>query len=155
MADTKKVLTIVGAGCGALLLVTCCFAAAGLWYCKSGWDATDQVAKAFLLELREGRIDDAYARMTPEYRSEHDLAAFRQDVASTPALREHENALISQRHFEPGVARLGGALATPRGTAEYRMVLEKAEDRWMVADIRVDEAPSEEKAPPGEGAPPE
>ncbi|MFW6049585.1 MAG: hypothetical protein ACODAU_00340 [Myxococcota bacterium] len=147
MADTRKVLIIAGAGCGVLLLATCCFAGAGFYYCRAAWTDTEGAAQSFLADLREDRVQSAYGRMTPRYRQTHDLAEFRRTVTRSPGLTTHERAEVTQHHFEPGRARLGGVLHAPEGSIPFRIVLERDDEGWRVDSVTV-----EPREPDGQGA---
>lgn len=131
----KRALVFIGAGCGVLVLVTCCLSAGGLYYCKSSWDETEQVALTYLDTLRKGDVEAAYKQMTRGYRNTHDIAAFRAMLANNPPLTDHTAVKITQHFFQPDVVNLGGLLATPTGTVPFHVELENMHGRWSVADV--------------------
>jgi hypothetical protein len=135
--DQKRVLWIAGAGCGAILLTLCCLMATGVYYCQAAWTDTEEAATEFLRDVREGRIEQAYARMSEAYRRENDLAAFRRDLEQTPGLLEHQAAVVLQRHMGTDQSRLGGVLTTPREQLRFEVVLEPDQGRWWVAGVNV------------------
>lgn len=156
MADTKRVVAIVGGGCGVLLLAFCCFAAAGMYYCKSSWDETDAAAQEFLRMLREGEVRQAYDRMSESYRRETSFEGFEAQLEANPALTEHGDAAVTQHEFQPGVAVVGGALFTNDGPVPFQMAIVDAGGAWRVDSLTVGAPSPEPTAPsPGPGTDPD
>jgi hypothetical protein len=137
LSDNKRIWIGVGAGCSVMLLGMCCLMATGLYYCKSTWDDADETAEAFLDDVRGGRIEAAYGRMSEDYRRTHDLDAFQKDLRATPGLLGHQRALIQTRHFEPGRVHLGGVMLTDQGPIEFEITLEQSAGGLGVAGVQV------------------
>jgi hypothetical protein len=139
MDDKKRIWIFVGAGCVVLLLGTCCLIGLGVYVFKSTWDNVGDTAAAYLEDVREGRLEEAYGRMAPEYQQERDLEAFRQDLARTPDLLTHTDAIIQGREFGTEGVRVTGMLATPRGTVRFGILLDEYDDGLRVLGVQVDD----------------
>ena len=127
------------AGCGGCLVMVLLFVAViagGAWYMTSG--AAD-AAKAQLEDLRAGRLEEAYARFSEEYRANVSLDAFAAFVDRHPALKDPADSTFLSRNVTNNRAQISGTLEAGSGVSEpvaYRLVRQGGQ--WMVEDIEVD-----------------
>ncbi|HVR70174.1 MAG TPA: DUF4864 domain-containing protein, partial [Vicinamibacteria bacterium] len=129
----------IAAGCGGCLLMVLLFVgviAGGAWYMTSG--AAD-AAKAQLADLRAGRLDEAYARFSEDYRakvSRDDFAAF---VDRHPALKDPADATFLSRNVTNNRAQISGTLEAGSGAREsvaYRLANQGGQ--WVIEDLEVE-----------------
>jgi hypothetical protein len=102
--------------------------------------------QAQLAEIKRGRLDEAYARLSSEARGEMSPEAFEQLVAEHPALREHTDARFGFPEGSVNVtndrAEVKGALVSPGGAREPAVFeLVKEAGAWRIVRIRVGEDP--------------
>lgn len=104
------------------------------------------VVKAQLAEIREGRLDAAYARFSDRGRERLSRDAFIALVDAHPGLRDNADASFWNRSLNNDRMRLSGTLTARSGAKEpvtYMLVRERGE--WKVAAIRFgDDAEREE-----------
>lgn len=146
----------IGIGCGVFALVGACMfgtclacgslGAVGLF---AALEAPAQEAKGFLADVRGARLEAAFERMSPAYRSSHDLATFRAEVEAIAALSSMTDDTISQRNIMGPTARMGGVLHTPEGDVPVMFELSQSGGPHWVID-RIDVAGT---TIPQEGAP--
>lgn len=92
---------------------------------------------AQLGEIREGRIDAAYARLSGAYRARLTREAFQELVEKHPALLDNADASFWNRSLENDEMRLSGTLTARSGAKEkvaYELVKEGGV--WKVSAIR-------------------
>lgn len=95
------------------------------------------VVKTQLQEIREDRIDAAYARLSGAYRARLTSEAFAELVEKHPALKDNADASFWNRSLENDQMRLSGTLTARSGAKEkvaYELVKEGGE--WKIATIR-------------------
>lgn len=98
------------------------------------------VVKTQLVEIRDGRLDAAYARFTAAAQERLSRSDFDDLVAGHEALRENADATFWNRSLSDGRLRLSGTLSSRSGAREavaYDVVREG--DAWKIAAIRVGE----------------
>lgn len=95
-----------------------------------------------LAEIRQGQLDQAYARLSTQARSEMSREDFAQLVDEHPALRAHSDALFWFPEGSVNVvndrATVKGSLVSPDGTrvkAEFELVREAG--AWKISGIRL------------------
>ncbi len=118
MAEEKPILKYVAIGCGILMLLAVTCGGFGFYACQScvseGLGQTEE-AEAFLLDLRTGNREAAYARMSPTFRASHDRVAFDAALTRHPALTEHGAHSFNSYFTSPEGTTVGGMLATASG----------------------------------------
>ena len=96
-----------------------------------------EAVRAQLEEIRDGRLDAAYARLTRSYQARLTREAFAQMVEKHPALRDNADASFWNRSLVNGELRLSGTLTARSGSAlkiDYELVRE--DGRWKIRSIR-------------------
>ena len=163
MDGERGVLKWVALGCGIALLVavvgviSCmglCGACAGGFYAATLAPAT--VAQEFFQHLAQGRVEEAYDKLTPRYRAEHDVEDFRRQVALVPHLAGAGPALFPQRSLQPQGALLGGHVPTPAGQLPVQVRLVQEDEQWLIDSFSIS---GEVRRPPpslnpGDSSPP-
>jgi len=105
-----------------------------------------QVVENHLGELREGKIDAAYARLSNGYRAELTRDAFADMVEKHVSLRDNKSASFVNRSRVNDEVTLGGTLTARSGmieTVTFELVQEQGE--WKIAAIRFGDRPKGEK----------
>jgi len=138
MTKRKKMAVYASAGCGVLVLIACCAAGMGMYVCKSGGEEPRGYAKAFFKDLREGRYDDAYKRMSGAYQATHDPADFRARVTRLRALGAHTDASLSSAQVTGKTAEISGHLSTAGGDVPVTIQLSEEIGHWYVDWVEVD-----------------
>lgn len=148
VADSDDKTKYILMGCGiAVLIGVCgvgsCFAlfggAAFLGYQKL--DVPAQQCKGLLLDVRENRLPDAYARMSDEYQKQVPLASFESAVRGRPPLVQAVDDTIAQRQVINGAAIMGGFLSLPTGNVPVMCELREYGGTWRVDTLLLDEDP--------------
>jgi uncharacterized protein DUF4864 len=96
-----------------------------------------RVVQAQLQEIREGRLDAAYARLGGAYQASLTREAFAQMLEKHPALKDNADASFWNRSFDNGQMRLSGTLTArsgAKGKVSYELHRENGE--WKIAAIR-------------------
>lgn len=148
MAEGRSVGKYIAIGCGIAALigiigVVSCLGLCGA--CIGGGMLMTEGAVAqgtgFFGELREGNMEQAYERMSETYRSENDLAAFRQTVESTPMLTQHAEATFAGRNINSfdgqTRVRLTGMLTSPEGNATFEMSCSQVGELWFIEAVSI------------------
>jgi hypothetical protein len=90
-----------------------------------------------LQDIRDGRIDAAYARLGSVYQKSLSRDAFAQLIEKHPALKDNADASFWNRSLENGEMKLSGTLTARSGAKEkvaYELQRESAE--WKITAIR-------------------
>lgn len=93
--------------------------------------------KTQLAEIRDGRLDDAYARLSIAYRARLSREGFAELLEKHPALSDNADASFWNRSLENDEMRLSGTL-TARSGAKEKVVLElvREQGEWRISAIR-------------------
>jgi hypothetical protein len=135
-------------GCLTMVILFVALIGGGVFYWTRG--AVD-VVSAQLTDLREGRTDDAYGRLSQEYRVRLSRADFERAIASHPSLKENAEG----RFWPPGGSvrivnergRVSGTLVSASGQREDAVFdVVKESGQWRIASIEVGGAPLEASA---------
>ena len=132
-------------GCLTMVILFVALIGGGVFYWTRG--AVDVVSTQ-LTDLREGRIDDAYGRLSQEYRARFSRPDFERAIASHPSLKENAEG----RFWPPGGSvrivnergRVSGTVVSASGQSEeavFDVVKESGE--WRIASIEIGGAPLE------------
>ncbi len=127
----------------------------GLEEARSEGSSYDELAAAFIGHLAEDQIDQAYAMMSPAYRSGVSVATFKSVVSKNPYLR---NATIELMFTATGSARsikTQGYLRSEAGTVEADFHFSWQGDRWHLVGLTLAGAPALPGFGAGGGPPPE
>jgi hypothetical protein len=128
----------IAAGCSGCLLIVLIIVgliAGGAYWMTSA--ATD-VIRAQLEDLKAGRGDAAYDKLSAELRASVPREAFAAFVARHPALQDNAGSTFLNRHVVNDRAQVSGTLKAGSGAAEeaaYRLTKEGG--RWVIDDIEV------------------
>lgn len=129
----------VGLGCcGCLLLVVLVVAAIGGVAMFATRGAVEAV-RAQIADIKAGRMDEAYQRMSDGYRQSHTSADFAAFVDRHPGLKENGDSTFTTRNVQNDKAHIAGYLMAASGTREtvaYDLV--KSGD-WKIEDIKFDD----------------
>jgi hypothetical protein len=123
-------------GCLLLVLIGVGVIAGGAWWMTSG--ATD-VIKAQLGDLRAGRLDAAYDKLSADYRATVTREAFATFVGRHPALKDNADATFMSRSVHNDRAQVSGTLKAGSGITEaasYR--LSKEGGHWVIDEMDVE-----------------
>jgi len=93
--------------------------------------------RAQLEEIREGRLDAAYARLSETYKARLTREAFLEMLEKHPALRDNADASFWNRSLQNDEMRLSGTLTARSGSKEkvaYELVRERG--LWKIQAIR-------------------
>jgi hypothetical protein len=129
----------IAAGCSGCLLIALLFVgliAGGAYWMTSG--ATDAI-KAQLADIKAGRLDAAYDRLSADYRASVPREAFAAFVERHPALKDNADSTFLSRNVVNNRAQVSGTLKAGSGATEsatYR--LSKEGGSWVIDDIEVD-----------------
>jgi hypothetical protein len=110
--------------------------AGGAFWMTSG--ATD-VIKAQLEDLKAGRIDAAYDKLSAEHRASVSRDAFAAFVDRHPALKDNADATFLNRSVVNNRAQVSGTLKAGSGATEsasYHLIKEGG--NWVVEDMEVE-----------------
>ena len=128
------------AGAGAVLML---LAGMAVWW----WprpapvaSASDgrPVAEAFLAQIRQGQVDQAWESTTAEFKSGQGCEQFRQFVARTPLLRQPLEFAQYQATELNGLRR-GQCVFHPAGSpGQVRVILAREADAWKAEGVFVD-----------------
>jgi hypothetical protein len=141
-------------GCLGLVILLAAVIGGGIYMMTRG--PVDAV-RSQLADIKQGRLDEAYARLSSEARTNLSREDFDRLVVEHPALREHTDALFwfpeGSVHVVNERAEVKGVLVAPEGAREdavFELVKEAGE--WRILSIQVgSSASSVETAPPVEG----
>lgn len=129
----------VGLGCcGCLLLgvlVVAMIGGAAVFATRGAVDAV----RAQIADIKAGRMDAAYQRMSDGYRQSHTSADFAAFVSRHPGLKENSDSTFTSRNTQNDKAHIGGYLMAVSGAKEtvaYDLV--KSGD-WKIEDIKFDD----------------
>jgi hypothetical protein len=131
----------VGIGCGGLLLVALLIAAGiGLVVYKGvrTFQAPVEQVKAQLAEVKAGKLDAAYARLTPAYQAQVSKEAFQVFAGKHAGFAQNADTTFSSRMIQNDTATLGGSLKADSGDSEaatFKLVQQGG--AWKIADIEV------------------
>jgi hypothetical protein len=134
----SPVFWIVTGCCGCLLLglVGVGLIAGTAFFATKG--VVDAV-HAQLAEIKGGKMDAAYARMSDSYRSSHSSADFAAFVARHPGLGENADSTFSNRSVNNDKAHLEGVLTSTSGSKEsVKYDLTKRGGEWKIDEIAFD-----------------
>ncbi len=132
----------IAVGCGGCLLLGLLLGGllgGGAWLMGKGLVDVGDAGHAWLGEVREGRTDDAMARLTDEYRSRLTQVELEELVS---VIQQSTDATFPSRQVDNNKAVLTGVLTgsgQPRAVV-IRMV--KQADGWKVDDVRIDDVTS-------------
>lgn len=145
MAEGKKVAMWLGIGCGAMVLLAIVGGLVCVGVCGAGiggvvvaTEGAVQESRGFLADLRQGNLDAAYQRTSPEFRASHPQDSFEQAVARIPVLRQQTGASFTNRNINASgrtIATIGGQLTAPSGTFPFEVELYREGDRWLVNSV--------------------
>jgi len=132
-------------GCVTMVVLFIALIVGGVFFWTRG---TVEVVNTGLADLRQGRIDDAYGRLSTEYRARFSRAAFERAIAAHPALKDN-----AQGRFWPPAGsvqivndrgRVKGPLISSSGQREDAVFdLVKESGEWKIAAIEIGDAPLE------------
>jgi hypothetical protein len=106
---------------------------------------------AQLTDLRKGRIDEAFGRLSQEYQARLSRADFERAIAAHPALKENAEGLFwppaGSVHVVNEGGRVSGTLVSASGQRENAVFdVVKESGQWRIAAIEVGGAPLEASA---------
>lgn len=105
--------------------------------------ATEAV-ETMLAQIRQGKIDQAYADLSESCRSRMTQAEFEQLVASHPVLEANADVSFTSRSVSKDAAALGGTLTSASGAREKVIIeLVKVGDTWRIASIILGPTPGD------------
>jgi hypothetical protein len=96
-----------------------------------------KVIETQLAEIRSGRLDAAYARLSGAYQASLTREAFAQMIEKHPALKDNADASFWNRSLQNDQMRLSGTLTARSGAKEkvaYELHRENGE--WKIGAIR-------------------
>jgi hypothetical protein len=99
-----------------------------------------EAVNAELRDIRQGKVDDAYARLGSQYKARLSRAAFERAIADHPALAESgEPAFWSWSvQIVNDRGRVSGRLASASGRQENAVfALVKESGEWKIASIQI------------------
>jgi hypothetical protein len=132
-------------GCLTMVILFVALIGGGVFYWTRG--AVD-VVSAQLTDLREGRIDDAYGRLSREYGARFSRAEFERAIAAHPSLKENAEG----RFWPPSGSvrivnergRVSGTLVSTSGQREDAVFdIVKESGAWRISSIEVGGTPLE------------
>lgn len=129
----------IAAGCGGCLMMVLLFIglfAGGLYWMTSG--VTD-VVRAQLEDLKAGRLDEAYSRLSEGYREKVSRDGFAAFVGRHPALKDNAASSFWSRSVNNNRAQISGTLTSGSGATEsaaYRLVNQGG--TWAIEDMEVE-----------------
>jgi hypothetical protein len=159
MPRSSNKSSLVVLGVGAVVLGVCLVACGGLIYMAAvafqntmaGFSTTMQqamlqtqqmqqdiglaqsTADAFMQDIADGHIDDAYARTTKDYQARQTLAGLRAFVNQNPALKNYdENSLEEPTLTAPQAVTVEGTVRGPNGEIAFTLGLVKEGQAWKV-----------------------
>lgn len=143
-SDAKSWLSCLGWGCLVLVVVSALGIGGCVTYFYKGGSGAHEVAQAYLAAVDEGRFDEAFETLGPDFTEERGVAEF---VAFEQTARAEFGGCGDWRlrgttfDREPG---LTVSHLTFLGSCEDQPVtvafsLEKLDDRWVIQDIRYNE----------------
>ena len=124
-------------GCLTLLLVTVALFVGGALYLSA---EPVKVVRAQLEEVKSGRMEAAYAKLSASYQAQVSLEEFEQLVEQHPAMKDNADSTFLHRNVSGDTARLAGYLVSSSGVREpvaYELVDEGGE--WKISSIGFDE----------------
>jgi hypothetical protein len=128
----------IAAGCSGCLVVALLVVgliAGGAYWMTSG--ATD-IIQAQLEDLKAGRLDAAYDKLSAELRASVSREAFAAFVARHPALKDNADSTFMNRHVVNNRAQVSGTLKAGSGATETAAYsLTKEGGGWVIDDVEV------------------
>lgn len=123
--------------CGCLLIGVAALAlvVGGAFYLTGDAVAT---VRAQIEEIKAGRIDEAYARLSGSYRAQVSRSSFEAFAARHPGLKENADSTFWSRSVKNDTAEISGALTAASGAREtvaYKLVKEGGV--WKITSIEV------------------
>ncbi len=94
---------------------------------------------AQLAEIKAGKMDAAYGRMTEGYQKAHTQADFAAFVERHPSLKENTDSTFSTRNVENNKGHLEGVLTGGGKTEAVKYDLVKQGPDWKIEDIKFDD----------------
>jgi len=144
MSERKSWAKYVTIGCTVVLLLGACGMGLVYYSCDAAYQAArapSDAARAFLVDLREGRVEAAYARTTEDFRAQNDLAAFRALLDDHPELRAHTDATFTSHMIDPDGATVGGFLQVgERPVGIHLRMRENADGTYSVDGLMLEPA---------------
>ncbi len=121
----------IGLGAGGVL------AGGIVWLVFSLTSGAVEAAEAFLRLVGQGRYEEAYRAVAPQFRPSQDLGSFRATMQRS-GLDKYEAASWSSRRISGGWARLRGTIRTGAGGRVPVVVeLVSGNEAWLVYSIRL------------------
>lgn len=141
LRDRKLVLWLALLGGAASLLA--CAAAGALWLFASEREerAPRAAAHSYMLDVRQGRRDDALRRMVPSYQLAHDARTFANALDHAPALALHTGAEIEAASVGGDAATVDAELSGPSGVTPIRFELRRLDGHWYIERVLVGDIP--------------
>ena len=128
---TRRTKTVLALAVGSVLLVG--GLGARIYLGKREISRVQAVADAFMDQLSQGRVDDAYAATSLAFKDTTTPEAFRAMVAQYPAItKPTPRTVVSVRVDQGGKATVLYNLASPQDTLPVKLVLGKGGDEWRV-----------------------
>lgn len=147
MAEGRRVGKYIAIGCGVALLIAIIGVVSCVGLCGAciggGMMMTEgAVAQgtAFFGDLRDGNVEQAYNRMSENYRSANDIEAFRQTVEGMPIMTQQTGVTFMGRNINAGprtTVRLTGMLTAPEGNATLEMNCAQVGELWFIDAVSV------------------
>ena len=130
---------LMGGGCLLVSIVLVALIVGGVLMFTGG--AAD-VANEHLAMIRDGRVEEAYQRTSPDFQKLVELAAYREMVETRAILREMRGIGISERSIENGVATIVATIKDAAGGSfKVPMRLREEEGQWRLIAIDWSEVP--------------
>lgn len=134
-----RIPLLAGGGCLLTLIVLVVLMVGGVLMFT---DAAADAAKEHLSMIRDGKVEAAYQKTSPEFQKLVDLAAYREMVDARAILREMRDIGMPERSIENGVATLIATIKDAAGGSfKVPMRLREEEGQWRLIAIDWSEVP--------------
>jgi len=122
-------------GCLTLPVILAALVGGGVFFWMQG---PVDVVKAELADMRAGKLDAAYGRLSDGYRRELSPADLQALVSAHPVLKDNADYTLNNRSIVNDRVRLAGSLRASTGEAES-VVIEMVKERgqWRISRIRL------------------
>lgn len=139
-SDARSWMSCLGWGCLAVVVVALLGIGACVAVVYRGSTAANDVADGYLAAVADGRFEDAFALLGPDFTDDRDLATFvdferanREAIGACGGWRRIGTSL--NRENDRTAADLRYVADCERGSVEVRFLIERIDGTWMIQDI--------------------